>query len=206
MEQVPTPIEALFDASEGVAAFARGYFDYLSEVLRAVDVASLQLVVDALLEARRAGRRIVIMGNGGSAATASHFANDLAVGLTDDPPFLATSLSANVPILTAVANDHGYEEVFVRQLRGVVGPGDVVIALSASGQSENVLRAVRCARQQGATTIGFAGFDGGALRHLSDICVHIPTVRGEYGPTEDAHLACEHAIATYLRLQSRRAR
>ncbi len=198
-----TRVEALFAQTEGAAGFVRGYFDYLSEILQGVDTAAIEAVVDKLLEARSSGARVFILGNGGSAATASHFANDLAVGISGELPFDAVSLVANVPVLTAVANDHGYAEVFVRQVSGRIGPGDLMIALSASGRSENVLRAVRYASGQGASTVGFTGFDGGELRRLVDIAVHIPSLPGEYEPTEDAHLACEHAIASYLRLRCR---
>jgi len=197
-------VETLFRNAPDVAAFAEGYFTYLHEVLARVDGAALDRVVDALLGAREDGRQIYLMGNGGSAATAGHFANDLLVSVRiEGKPFLATSLSENTAVLTAVSNDFGYEEVFFRQLEGRVSNGDLVLAFSASGNSPNVLKAVRYANASGALTIGFTGFDGGALREESSLSVHVPTGLGEYGPAEDAHLAIDHMLTNYLTLALR---
>jgi D-sedoheptulose 7-phosphate isomerase len=156
-------------------------------------------VIDALLETRDRGGHIYTLGNGGSAATAAHFANDLVVSVrAEGAPFRAVCLSANVPVLTAVSNDYGYDQVFVHQLRGRIDQDDLVIAFSASGNSPNVVAAVEYAATCGATTIGFSAFDGGVLRERARVCVHVPTFRGEYGPAEDAHLALEHMLTAWL--------
>ena len=201
MKEPQNRVEALFSAAESLDGFAQSYFSYLGEVLARVDRAALTRVVNALLAARASGGTIYTLGNGGSAATAAHFANDLVVSVkAPGPPFRAQSLSANVPILTAVSNDFGYDRVFVHQLEGRLSNRDVVIAFSASGNSPNVVEAIRYAAQCGAATIGFSSFDGGALKELSAISVHVPTQRGEYGPAEDAHLALEHMLTSWLAL------
>lgn len=182
------------------AQFARSYLEYLSEVLRGIDVESIAAFARTLLDARARGAAIYFIGNGGSAATAAHFANDLAVG-TDcgkTPPFRAFSLCDNQAIVTALANDFGYEHVFVRQLQVLARPGDVVIAISASGNSPNLLRAVEWARGADIRTIGITAFDGGKLKELADQCVHVPTGPKEYGPAEDAHMVLDHLLGAYL--------
>lgn len=201
-----TSVERALDAANGPSAFARGYLAYLGNVLERIDVAAIDGVVEALLAARADDRAIFVLGNGGSAATASHLVNDLAGGMpTSSRRFRIFSLVDNAALLSAVANDYGYEHVFVRQLEGVLRPRDVVIAISASGNSRNVVRAVAHAKAVGAITIGLTGFDGGQLRRLVEIDVHVPTDHGEYGPAEDAHLALAHVITNYLRLTARRA-
>lgn len=199
-------VEHAFLAADCPADFARGYLDHLANVLRRVDVGVIDRVVAALLAARDDDRTIFVLGNGGSAATAAHLANDLAMG-TQAPHrrFRTCSLADNAALLSAAANDYGYADVFVRQLEGILRPRDVVVAISASGSSDNVLRAVTHANAVGALTIGFTGFDGGRLRQLVQIDVHVPTGDGEYGPSEDAHLALAHVITNYLRLRGRRA-
>ena len=196
-----TAVERAFHAADGPSAFAKGYLDHLRDVLGRIDVAAVDSVVEALLAARAEDRTIFVLGNGGSAATAAHLVNDLTGGMpAGSRRFRIFSLVDNAALLSAVANDQGYEHVFVRQLEGVLRPRDVVIAISASGSSRNGVRAVTHANAAGALTIGLTGFDGGRLRQLAQIAVHVPTDKGEYGPSEDAHLALAHVITNYLRL------
>jgi D-sedoheptulose 7-phosphate isomerase len=192
-----------FAEADSKSEFARRYLDYLSDLLEQLDVGVIELIIDAFEEAWRKGRVIYFIGNGGSGATASHFANDLAFGTRagEVEPFKATSLVDNLAIVTALANDEGYANVFVRQLERVVHPGDVLVALSASGNSANILEAVRYANEVGALTIGCTGFDGGALRPMVDINLHVPTPKGEYGPVEDVFQILDHLIYSYLRMQ-----
>lgn len=198
-------VDLMFAASPTSArGFARQYLDYVAEILTHVDEVAVETICDALLAVRAAGGVVYLCGNGGSAATASHFANDLMVGVGGEPPFRAISLASNVPLLTCLSNDHGYEEVFARQLAGRVGSADALVAISASGESENVLRAVRCANAAGARTIGLTGFDGGQLRPLVDIGLHVRSATGEFGPVEDVHMVIEHAIVNFLRLAGAR--
>jgi D-sedoheptulose 7-phosphate isomerase len=181
------------------AEFARHYVDYVAEVLKGIDPHEIAAFVRTLLDARARGATVYFIGNGGSAATASHFANDLSIGTkTEDRHFRIVALTDNVPVLTAIANDFGYEEVFERQLRAVLDAGDVVVAISASGNSPNLLRAIDFAKKAGATTVGLTAFDGGTLHGMVDVRVHVPTHKGEYGPAEDAHMVLDHLVTAYL--------
>lgn len=200
-----TSVERAFQAADAPSTFARGYLDHLRDVLERIDVAAVDRVIETLLAARAEDRAVFVLGNGGSAATAAHLVNDFAGSTPASGRFRIVSLADNAALLSAVANDYGYENVFVRQLEGVLRPRDVVIAISASGSSRNVVRAVAHANSVGAITIGLTGFDGGELRRLVQIDLHVPTHHGEYGPSEDAHLALAHVITNYLRLSARRA-
>ncbi|MFT3770373.1 MAG: SIS domain-containing protein [Minicystis sp.] len=193
--------ERIFEASSSAAQFARGYLDYVASLLAAIDEQAIEQVAQALLRARAEDRAIFILGNGGSAATAGHFANDLAVGVRPrERPFRAQSLADNVAVVSAIANDYGYEAVFSKQLESRLRPGDVVVAISVSGNSPNVVSAVRYANAHGAVTIGLTAGDGGALRSLVRIALHVPSERGEHGPAEDVHVVFEHILTNYLRL------
>lgn len=159
----------------------------------------LNEVVNVLHEARINGRQIFIMGNGGSASTASHFVADLAKNTrrTGWPSFKVIGLTDNMAIFSAYANDEGYESVFAQQLANLVRPGDIVIAISASGNSKNVLRAIELAMRMKARTIGFTGFDGGRLKNMVDLSVHVPSTCIEH--VEDIHLMMEHLTCKILR-------
>jgi D-sedoheptulose 7-phosphate isomerase len=180
-------------------AFAKGYLSYVTRVLAQLDEKAVAVFIGALLDARERGAQILFVGNGGSAATASHFANDIGIGTRSwKKPFRALSLTDNVPILTAVANDYGYDEVFTAQLKLYLKPGDLVVAISASGNSANVVKAVEFANAHGAATIALTGFDGGQLRRIAKHTVHVPTKKGEYGTTEDAHMVIDHLVGAFL--------
>ena len=182
------------------AGYARAYLDYLSSCLDSVDCDAVGAFANLLLSARQTGNAVFFIGNGGSAATASHFANDISVGTRtgDDKPFRAISLTDNVAVMTALANDEGYEKMFVDQLKVHMRDGDALVAISASGNSPNVITAVEYAKSRGATVVGLTGFDGGRLRGLSDISLHVPTAKGEYGPVEDLHMIFDHLIGSFL--------
>jgi D-sedoheptulose 7-phosphate isomerase len=192
-------IEQLYRENPLAPAFARGYLDYLQEVVRQLDVEAIARFIDTLLAARERGARIFFLGNGGSAATASHFANDLAFGCRKgSKPFRALSLTDNLSMVTAIGNDCGYEEIFYQQLRAQVVPGDVVVAISASGNSANVIKAVHYANGVPAVTVALTGFDGGRLKQVASLVVHVPTNKGEYGPVEDVHLILDHLVSAFL--------
>jgi D-sedoheptulose 7-phosphate isomerase len=159
----------------------------------------IQDVIDVLLSANYVGSTVFVLGNGGSAATASHFACDLAKGTItpDRPRFRVVALTDNVPLMTAWSNDVAYEDVFAEQLSGLIRQGDVVVAFSGSGNSPNVLRAVELARRQGGLTIGFSGFAGGRLSELVDMPVVVPCDCMEQ--IEDVHIILCHLISTALR-------
>ena len=181
------------------ASAIRAYLFDLTLTLDMLPIDSVVRVVETLNEARDKGRRVFTFGNGGSASTASHFACDLAKGArSQDRPGLRTQcLNDSIPLTTAWANDADYETVFSAQLVGLADPGDVVIAISGSGNSPNVLNGVRAARIQGATTIGLSGFDGGRLASLVDIAVVANNHVMEQ--VEDIHLVLGHVLTTCLR-------
>lgn len=181
------------------AAFAEAYIQYLQAILQRVDPVEIGRFIETLLDARHRGATVFFIGNGGSAATASHFANDLAFGTNDyEKPFRVISLTDNVPVLTALGNDFGYEEIFVRQLRVFGRPGDVLIGISASGNSANLIMAFDYALAEGIKTVAITAFDGGKMKAMADEGVHVPTGPKEYGPAEDAHMVLDHLVGAYL--------
>jgi D-sedoheptulose 7-phosphate isomerase len=193
-------LDRLFGESNGLAEYAGRYALYLGNLLADLDCEAIARVGQILEDARRANRTIFILGNGGSASTASHFANDLGLGPRHNggKAYRAISLADNVAFLTAAGNDIGYDLIFVEQLKTLMQPGDVVIAISASGNSPNVVRAVEYAKKRGGVTIGLTGFDGGTLRKIASENIHIGTPHGDYAPVEDIHLILGHLVASYL--------
>lgn len=177
----------------------KSYIETLTETVNQLPVGRIAQVVEILQAARLTGRKIFIMGNGGSASTASHFVCDLAKNTRHPglPHFRVIGLTDNMAIFSAYANDEGYENVFATQLANLVEAGDIVIAISASGNSANVLKAVEEARNHAAVTIGFTGFDGGRLGSLVDVQVHVNSHIIEH--VEDIHLALEHMIVKTLK-------
>ncbi len=175
---------------------------YIEELKNTMDLLPedrIQEVIELLREARLAGRQVFIMGNGGSASTATHFVCDLGKNTRSPelPNFRVIGLSDNMAIFSALANDEGYENVFAQQLASFVQPEDIVIGISASGNSPNVLRAMELANQRGARTVAFTGFDGGKLRSLAGIEIHVPSHCIEH--VEDIHLVLEHLITKALK-------
>ena len=179
--------------------------DYLERVRGLLDELPDQSdrFVDTLFRAFKEGRTIFLVGNGGSAANASHFGQDLAKGtladLRAERRFRVISLADNIGFITALANDEGYESVFEQQLRNLARSGDLLIAISGSGNSPNILRAVEYAKSIGMTTIGVTGFDGGKLRRMADERVHVPV---------DDMAMCEalHAVVFHLAMAQLRTR
>jgi len=178
----------------------RAYLDDCIAALNSVDLDAVKFVSDALLEARDRGASVFVVGNGGSAATASHMATDLMLGSgLVDPPLRVIALTDNQAIITATGNDLNFDQVFSRQLIHLARPEDVLIAVSASGNSPNVLACVDAAKELGLTTIAFTGFDGGRLATMVELLVHVPTRIGAYGPVEDVHLMVNHMITEQLK-------
>jgi D-sedoheptulose 7-phosphate isomerase len=171
------------------------YLDEIEAAVRLIDRSAVRRVVDVLFAAWQRGGTTFVIGNGGSAATASHMMNDLlkCTLVEGQPRFRAIALTDNVPSMTAFANDISYDEIFSEQLRSLLRPDDVVIALSGSGNSPNVLRAIAFANEAGATTVGLCGDTGGKLALLASVAVCIPAAR--IGQQEDGHLILNHAIA-----------
>lgn len=180
----------------------RDYLTDLGQTLQRLPLEAIERLVDLLHEARLEGRQVFLLGNGGSAATASHFACDLAKNTIQPglPSFRALSLTDNAALMTAWANDTAYDNLFCGQLGCLLRPGDVVIGISGSGNSPNVLRAMEMAREQGAVTVGLTGFSGGKLKELVDLAITVPSERMEQ--IEDLHLVVEHAVVTALRARA----
>lgn len=171
--------------------------DYRTELLKAIEAIDLKRVdqaIEWMREARDAGAQIFVCGNGGSASTASHFAADMVKGASyqRDKRFRVVAITDSLPTLTAYSNDVGYEVVFEEQLKNFARPGDVVMAISGSGNSPNVLRAVEYANSIGCRTIGLTGRDGGKLGRLAQLNVHVPVPH--MGRIEDAHMIVCHMI------------
>ena len=164
------------------------------ETLQKLDVEAINDALNLLMETQKNHKRIYIFGNGGSSATASHFQNDFGKGVSEwiDDKFRFQCLNDNVATLMAIANDIGFEEVFRFQLRGVLEPGDVVMAISGSGNSKNVINAVEYAKEQGNQIIGLTGYTGGKLKELSDILLHVPVMSMQV--TEDIHMVFDHLM------------
>ena len=182
-----------------LADFGRRYTAALAALLQQLDYTVVESIANQLIRAHAEGRRVYVVGNGGSAATAAHLVCDLGKNTASErvPGIRVISLTDNVPISTALSNDHGYDTIFERQLRTLVEPGDVVMAISASGNSPNVVNALKAARELGAVTIGLLGFDGGAARALSDVALVVESFN--YGQVEDAHMVVGHVLAQHLR-------
>ncbi len=178
---------------------------YLDEVIRSLEDMKRDFppkatkIASVLTDARVSGRKVFIMGNGGSASTASHMASDLNKGASrkDAPRFRAIALTDNLPLIMAWANDSSYDDVFIEQLRSHLEEGDVVIGISGSGNSTNVLKAIEYAKTSGAITVGFTGFDGGRLAKIAEIAYVVPSHCMQQ--VEDAHLVIEHLLSLILR-------
>jgi D-sedoheptulose 7-phosphate isomerase len=192
-------IDQIFKKSLNINDFSKSYFEYLGLVLSKISLDEIESFVELILDARDRGSTIFFIGNGGSAATASHFANDIAIGTREyEKPFRAISLCDNQAVITAIANDDGYEKIFSQQLKVLLKKQDLVIAISASGNSPNLIDAINMAKKLSAITVGISAFDGGKMKEIVDFSVHVPTEKGEYGPAEDAHMILDHLIGNYL--------
>ena len=195
-------IKTISSQANSPSEFMSRYFKYLKDVLSNIDVKQVDKLVLSLEKARKNGNTIFIIGNGGSATTASSMANDLGFDIIKKTktkkPFKFLSLTDNNSVITAIANDVGYEEVFVNQLKIHYRKGDQLIIISASGNSPNLVSAAKWFKSQKGKVISFLGFDGGKLKKISDIILHAKTEKGDYGPVEDAHLIINHVLAHWF--------
>ena len=186
------------DSLPGLDAFVEDYYRRFSEVLAAFDKAPLAAIAQVLLDVRERGGTLWVGGNGGSAAIADHTVCDTSKGTFHEGelPIRSVSLSANGPLITALGNDIGYDQIFRHQLMYYLQPGDALLLVSSSGNSPNVLEACRYAAERGVVTIGFTGFSGGELSRMADHVVHIPV--DNYGMAEDTHQSLMHVLTQYL--------
>jgi len=194
--------EKLYQNTNKISEFAQGYFSHLKSVLDKLDLESIEQLAAEFEDARNNGNTIFVAGNGGSATTASSMANDIGFDIIKKTgtktPFKLLALTDNNAVLTAIANDVGYDNIFINQLKIHYRKGDKLLVISASGNSENVVRAANWVKEQGGKIIGFLGFEGGKLKELSDVTIHAITEVGEYGPVEDLHLIINHVLAHWF--------
>lgn len=178
--------------------FIKNYIENLRHILREVPMDDIERGLQLLEKTYVEYRHVFLAGNGGSAATASHMANDLMKGVAKSGGrgFRAVALSDNVPLITAIANDENYNEIFSGQLANLGQKGDLLIVLSASGNSTNIIRAVEVAQQMNMNSIAFLGMGGGKVAEIVDVAVVVPS--DEYGPIEDLHMVFDHLITAYL--------
>ncbi len=178
---------------------SRDYIDELRAILDRLDHVMLDRFTEAIWQGYEQGKTLFIFGNGGSAALASHLATDIGKGTIagERARLRVIALTDNVPLMTAWANDSGYEHIFAEQLRGLVKSGDLVFAISGSGNSKNVVLGLEAAHEVGATAMVLTGFDGGRVKDLSELCLIVPSHNMQH--VEDAHLCAAHAIFTAVR-------
>jgi len=182
-----------------IKPFVLDYLKRLKLILDNIDAEAISAIVDLLEQTIVNKSRIYIIGNGGSSATASHMVNDLGAGLRRRSiiNFDVVSLGDNSPVVTAIANDIGYENIFYMQMKGLINPADIIIAISCSGDSPNILKAVDYAQNLGCKIIGVTGFNGGYLKSISDISFHVDAPKNEYGLVEDTHMILDHILYSY---------
>jgi D-sedoheptulose 7-phosphate isomerase len=180
---------------------AGSYFAGMAKAVAGLSGSKVDRIADRLFGAYEASRTTFLFGNGGSASLATHFACDLGKGTSaphrDRKRFRVISLTDNVPVLTALANDCGYESIFAEQLRNLAQPGDLAFAISCSGNSPNILKALAVAKDLGVSTIGLGGFQGGRMKALCDLCLIVPSDNMQI--IEDLHLSVAHCLFTLLK-------
>lgn len=183
--------------------FYKHYVEYrhkLDDLFSSIDQGDILFVLTAIIDTFKRGNTLFICGNGGSAATASHMQVDFTYFIrhyTEYKPRIL-SLTDHVPMITAIGNDRSFDDIFKDQLRGMMREGDTVICISASGNSENVVRAAMYANEHGGVSIGWVGFDGGRLKNVCQMVLHNENPAGDYGPIEDLHMFYVHLLVNYL--------
>ncbi len=191
-----------YKGSSSFSDFAKRYFSYITEIQNKISPDELDLFVKEFLNARDNNSTIFVAGNGGSAATATTLANDIGFDIIKKTgtktPFKVFALTDNNSVITAIANDVGYENIFINQLKIHYNPGDMLVVISASGNSKNVVEAAEWVKSQEGKVLGMLGFSGGQLRSLCDVSILVPSNPGEYGPVEDMHLMVNHLLAHWF--------
>lgn len=181
--------------------FSKQIKDYIEleiSILSKLDQDEINRAMNLLEKTRNRGSNVFVFGNGGSAATASHMENDFNKGISEklEKKYRFQCINANLATIMAIANDNGYDRVFIQQLENKLKAEDVIIAISGSGNSENVIKAVEYAKGQGCKIIGMTGYDGGKLKSLSDISLHVPLDNMQI--TEDIHTVFNHMMMYIL--------
>ena len=180
--------------------YFNNYRERLNILMEKVDVNTLEKVIGIIVGVFKNGKTVYVCGNGGSAATASHIQADFSFFIRYFTEFRpkVRSLTDNIALLTAVSNDISFNDIFVEQLKGHLEKGDAIICISASGNSENVLRAAKYVNENGGTSIAFVGFSGGQLLETAQVSLYTSNPKGDYGPIEDLHMIYAHLIVNFL--------
>ncbi|MBT5490959.1 SIS domain-containing protein [bacterium] len=181
------------------AKFINSYIEKLTKLLEKTDLEAIEKIIESIKKTVKNKSKVYVMGNGGSSATASHMANDLGVGLRRRGlvNIDIVSLGDNSAVTSAIANDLGFENIFYMQLKDILKPDDLIITISCSGNSPNILKVVEYAKEISSTVVGITGFDGGKLKEICDINFNVDTPKGEYGLVEDVHMILDHMIYSY---------
>ncbi len=188
------------DRKNIVDSYLKSYKVRLNNILDQLTQDNLEPVITAIIDTFKRGNTLFVAGNGGSAATASHMQVDFSFFVryfTEFRPKIR-AITDNVPMMTAVGNDTSFNDIFVEQLKGHFVPGDSLLCISASGNSENVVRAAQYANDNGGVSIAWVGFSGGKLKDVSKVSLHLENEKGDYGPIEDMHMILDHMIVNYL--------
>ena len=195
--------------AKSIEKFALNYFEYMSELYSQIDVDIFKQFEKQFDELLKKNKTLFIIGNGGSATTSTSMANDLGFDILKKTKIKKTfkmmSLTDNISALTAISNDLSFNEVFTSQLKIYFEKGDKILIFSASGNSTNVINAANLVKKKGGKVMSVVGFDGGKLKKISDICLHIPSNKGEYGPVEDLQLTFNHILAHWYQLKLNKA-
>lgn len=188
-----------FVQTKRIDAYWSVYADQLAAAAKGVDPAALQAAADLMTETIKADGWIYACGNGGSAAIANHLHCDFTKGVATDTPYRprVISLSANIETITAIGNDISYADIFAYQLKQAGRAGDLLVTVSSSGDSENIVRAIETAKAQGMRCVALTGFAGGRSRTMADVSIHVPA--GNYGVVEDLHQSMMHVLAQFIR-------
>ena len=199
MNQDPRHLNKTF-STDSIQSYLKDYVLNLQQVLTKIDGAQFEKVLAKLSEVTAGGKKIYVCGNGGSASIADHLCCDWSKGtyFKNQPTLKTESLVANTALFTACANDFGYDKSFSTQIEMFGEKGDVLLAISSSGNSEKILNAVKAAKEKGMTAIGLCGFTGGKLKSQADLCLHVAF--DNYGLVEDAHQILMHVLAQFFTL------
>ena len=195
--------------AKSIDKFALNYFEYLSELYSQIDVDIFKQFEKQFDELLKKNKTLFIIGNGGSATTSTSMANDLGFDILKKTKIKKTfkmmSLTDNISGLTAISNDLSFNEVFTSQLKIYFEKSDKVLIFSASGNSKNLINAAKYVKKNGGKVMSVVGFDGGEIKKISDLCLHIQTNKGEYGPVEDLQLSFNHILAHWYQLKLNKA-
>ena len=195
-------INKIYKSSKNFAGFSLNYFDYLQNVFKNINQKSINKIENDFNQLRLNKRTIFVAGNGGGAATAITMSNDLGFDILKKTKtkktFRVLCLNDNNSVITAIANDTGYENIFINQLKIHYQKGDALVIFSASGNSPNLIKAAKWVRDQKGKVIGILGFSGGKVKKYCNTLIHIKTNKGEYGPVEDLQLIFNHLLAHWF--------